>query len=137
MNRFFVEAYGAYEHVTPKSIKRVARGLISSPESLRLVVLYIIIGGAATAMDLCSFVGLMAIRTQLSLAVSVAFLLGTSAHFSLNRVVNFKAFDRSVSQQLSTYAVVLSAVWLTTILFVNALVSAGISPIVSFTLSFP
>jgi putative flippase GtrA len=67
---------------------------------------YVAIGGFVFLIDVGSFKLLFARGVILSIATVLSYLLAVATHFTLNRVYNFRNFERSVLQQARTYAVV-------------------------------
>jgi putative flippase GtrA len=67
---------------------------------------YLAIGGFVFILDVGSFKLLYARGVVLSAATALSYLLAVTTHFTLNRLYNFRNFDRSLYRQARTYAVV-------------------------------
>lgn len=73
---------------------------------LRHVAIYAAIGSFVFVLDAGTFVLLMRAHMTLARAVTLAYVLGVCAHFTLNRTLNFRNFERSLHGQMGTYLVV-------------------------------
>lgn len=67
---------------------------------------YILIGGFVFCLDIGSFLTLIKAGTFRPLATTLSYLLAIAAHFTLNRFLNFRRFERSVMQQAGTYLII-------------------------------
>ncbi|HET9393767.1 MAG TPA: GtrA family protein [Candidatus Rubrimentiphilum sp.] len=73
---------------------------------------YLAIGGTVFCVDIGSFQLFMRAGLALALAVTLSYGLAISAHFTLNKYLNFRSHDRTVGSQLSTYLAVAFVLWL-------------------------
>lgn len=73
---------------------------------LRRFTIYIAIGSLVFALDTGTFALLMRAHMVLAVAATLSYMFGIGAHFSLNRVLNFRNFERSMHGQIKTYLVV-------------------------------
>lgn len=87
-------------------------------------VRYVFIGGFVFMLDIGSFQGLIVSGVYRPLATTLSYLLAISTHFCLNRVLNFRNFDRSGSSQLRTYLVVAAFSWVITMIVIEVGVQA-------------
>jgi putative flippase GtrA len=74
--------------------------------NLRHGAMYAAIGSFVFVLDAGSFVLLMRAHVTLACAATLAYILGVCAHFTLNRTLNFRNFQRSLHGQIGTYLVV-------------------------------
>jgi putative flippase GtrA len=66
--------------------------------------LYVLIGAITFCVDMGGFLTFIYVfKIYRPLSASMAFLLGLVCHFSLNRYINFKSFERLIHQQARTY----------------------------------
>lgn len=89
--------------------------MLASRQNLRQFVVYVVIGAIGVGVDLGCFVALLRIHTALAIAVSLAFLASVVVHFTLNKYLNFRNFDRPLLHQARTYLLVATFVWLFTL----------------------
>jgi len=118
MNGLWERLFLFYEKL-PAGIRGQLGVFISSPLTLRWLVLYIVIGFSGVAV----YFGLLWVLLRESVPVLAAtacsFFTGASLQFLLNRFLNFRAFDRTVSRQASTYAAIMALNFLLTMLIVT------------------
>jgi putative flippase GtrA len=88
-------------------------------------VRYVLIGGFVFVIDVGSFKVLYGRGVILSVATVVSYALAVSTHFTLNRLYNFRNFERSVLQQARTYAIVAGGCLLVQVAVVEAAVRLG------------
>ena len=93
--------------------------VVSSPETLRQFLGYILIGTTVTAIDFGILATSLHFGVYRVLAVSVAYLAAGVTQFLLNKYRNFRSFDRSVSSQAGTYILVALAFWIATVAWVE------------------
>ena len=93
---------------------------------------YIIIGLIVTAIDTSSFAFQMKHHGALVVAATLSYVLGVISHFTLNRLANFRNFDRSWQQQGRTYAAIVFCQYLLMLTFV----STGVAIAVLFPITF-
>jgi putative flippase GtrA len=67
---------------------------------------YVAIGGFVFILDVGSFKVMYARGVVLAAATTLSYLLAVCTHFTLNRLYNFRNFDRALWRQARTYAVV-------------------------------
>jgi putative flippase GtrA len=84
-------------------LKRSGSGT-SDPEYLAR---YISVGGLAVGVDVICFQALIVLRVTLPLATTLGFLLGTLAHFLLNKLWTFRVDGPPRVRQIAVYATVL------------------------------
>lgn len=89
------------------------------------ILRYLLIGGVVFGIDLGCFTLALRSRLPLPVATSVAYLIGVSTHFTLNRWFNFRNFDRSVASHARTYATVVAVEWVVTVAVVQLAVTIG------------
>jgi putative flippase GtrA len=90
---------------------------------------YLTIGGIVFCIDVGSFAGFLRLGIPLLVTTTIAYVLGITSHFTLNKYVNFRAHDRPVHSQAVTYAVVAFVCWLTTLGIVKGAVLLGVPPL--------
>ncbi|MBV8375060.1 MAG: GtrA family protein [Candidatus Eremiobacteraeota bacterium] len=90
---------------------------------------YLSIGGFVTFVDVGTFAALLRARWPLLAVITVAYSLGVTTHFSLNKYVSFRAHDRPVAHQAATYGVVALTCWATTTAIVKGAVALGAPPL--------
>lgn len=90
---------------------------------------YIVIGLIVTAIDTTSFAFQMKHHAALIIAATLSYILGVISHFTLNRLVNFRNFDRSWQQQGRTYAAIVLCQYLLMLAFVSTGVAIGLPPL--------
>lgn len=71
-----------------------------------LLIRYVAIGGFVFCVDVATFQALLRAGLILPAATSLSFLLAMATHFTLNRFLNFRNFERTIVQQLGTYLIV-------------------------------
>ena len=81
---------------------------------------YLLIGGFVFCLDIGSFQALIKAGTFRPLATTLSYLLAIATHFTLNRFLNFRRFERSVVQQGGTYLVIAGFSLLLSIAIVEA-----------------
>lgn len=86
---------------------------------LRHFAIYLTIGSLVFALDAGSFVALMHAHVTLAPAATFSYLIGLCAHFTLNRMVNFRNFERSLQGQFRTYVVVVTFCYLITMVTIE------------------
>ena len=90
---------------------------------------YIIIGLIVTAIDTSSFAFQIKHHGALVVAATLSYVLGVISHFTLNRLANFRNFDRSWQQQGRTYAAIVFCQYLLMLTFVSTGVAIGLPPL--------
>jgi len=90
---------------------------------------YLSIGGLVFCVDIGTFTGLLRSGWPLLVATTVAYGLGITTHFTLNKFINFRVHDRPVHHQASTYGAVAFLCWLTTLGIVRGAVALGAPPL--------
>ena len=83
---------------------------------------YLAIGAFVFCVDAGSFQVFVRAGLLLPIATSTSFLLATVTHFTLNRFLNFRNFERTVAQQARTYVIVAAVA----LLIQNAAVLIGV-----------
>lgn len=83
---------------------------------------YLAIGAFVFCVDVGSFQAFVRAGLFLPVATTTSFLLATVTHFTLNRFLNFRNFERSIIQQARTYVVVAGVA----LLIQNAAVLTGV-----------
>ena len=110
-------------------------------QNRRFFFTYAAIGCVVFFVDILSYRMSLLLGARLYLAVTIAFVLALCVHFTLNKFVNFKNFDRAIHQQLRTYGVLVAFNYCLTLGTVELGVHWGLSPlmakIVSVGLVFP
>lgn len=81
----------------------------------RTFLIYIAIGATVFCIDIGSFQGLLVLHVHTLLAASIAYALAIGSHFTLNRYLNFRNFERSIAHQFGTYTIVAVSTWLVTL----------------------
>jgi len=97
----------------------------------RLIIMYAAIGGFVMVVYLALFAGLAALRVPLLVATSAAYFTATAVHFTLNRYINFRRFDRSGFDQARTFATIIAVQWVVTLAVVNFLTTHGVRPTIA------
>jgi putative flippase GtrA len=67
---------------------------------------YLAIGAFVFCIDVATFAAFVDAHLILPAATSLSFGIATATHFTLNRVLNFRNFERTIVQQLGTYLIV-------------------------------
>jgi putative flippase GtrA len=115
-----------------QSLSTLLARLCNDRQTQLLLARYLLIGGFVFCLDVGSFQALVRAGLFRPLATTLSFLLAVSTHFTLNRFVNFRRFERSVLDQARTYAVVAGVSLLLQIAIVEAGVRLlGLPPIVA------
>lgn len=96
--------------------------MLADRRTRALFLRYVTIGGFVFCIDVGSFALFVRAGFLLPIATSLSFLLAVTAHFTLNRVWNFRNFERTIVQQARTYVVVGAFA----LLVQNAAVLAGV-----------
>jgi len=103
------------------------------------------IGVLATSIDLLTLRWLLAHNSNRFIAVTVAYALSVAVHFTLNKYLSFRNFERDIHRQLPRYFLVIAGSYVLTVgcveigvrLFaLNAMVSKVFSIAFVFPLSF-
>ena len=113
------------------STKPTAKALNSiqaNRSKLLPLVRYIGIGGLVFWVDIGTFQALIHLGTYRPLATTIAYVLGVTVHFILNKFFNFRNFERSILHQLRTYLIVVVFCWIATLLIVELGVRWGLTP---------
>jgi putative flippase GtrA len=106
---------------------------------------YVAIGGFVFVLDVGSFKLMYARGVVLAVATTMSYLLAVATHFTLNRLYNFRNFNRTLWRQARTYAVVAALCWvvqlgvvesLFRILHIDATVAKAVGVIVNIPLGF-
>ena len=90
---------------------------------------YLAIGLLVAGVDTGSFALGIRQHIALLLATTIAYILGVIAHFTLNRLLNFRNFDRQWHEQARTYGAIVTCQFLITLGIVGAGVGLGLQPI--------
>lgn|GEM_PF-1110157 len=115
----------------PEEPRRDLQDRFYSDSSLRFqLVRYLFIGGISAGADVGVFLLLLAVHVPVLIVATVSYGCGLAVHFTLNKYVNFRAHDRPIHHQASTYAAVAFTCWLTTLVIVKAAIFFGFSPVV-------
>jgi len=80
---------------------------------------YITIGGIVFVVDVGSFKLLLGTKIALFFVTTIAYGLAISAHFTLNKFVNFRAHDRPVHHQAANYFWIAFVGWIITLVVVE------------------
>ncbi len=83
---------------------------------------YVCIGGAVFTIDVGLFQWFTISKLQTMVAATLAYSVAVAAHFTLNKFANFRAHDRAIHEQATTYFVVVIFGWLLTL----AVISVGV-----------
>jgi len=97
-----------------RSKKNIA-ALWLSPTFLR----YAGIGGLVFGVNIIVFKGLLEVGVHRPVATTIAYALAVAVHFTLNKFLNFRNFERSILQQLRTYLAVVTFCWVITLIIVE------------------
>jgi putative flippase GtrA len=109
-------------------LKRAASGT-TNPEYL---VRYVSIGAVVVVTDVASFQTLIMLHVALPLTTTIAFVLATLVHFSLNKLWTFRVRGAPHAYQVAAYVTVLSASFVITQLVIEISVLAfHIIPVVA------
>jgi putative flippase GtrA len=87
-----------------------------------LLARYICIGAFVFCVDVGTFQVFVRAGLILPAATSLSFGIATATHFTLNRFLNFRNFERTIAQQLGTYLIVAGVA----LLIQNAAVLGGV-----------
>ncbi|MGD1067921.1 MAG: GtrA family protein [Vulcanimicrobiaceae bacterium] len=108
-------------------LKRVLKDRVTQ----RLLFTYAAIGTTVFALDFGVF-QVAIVRGLPALAAStLSYFTGAVAHFTLNKYFNFRSFERALHQQAGTYAVIIAAQWLATLLIVGICVAHHMPPLLA------
>jgi putative flippase GtrA len=98
----------------------------------RQLAIYLTIGIVVFAIDTGSFQLLVLAHLLLPVAATLSDIVAVSTHFTLNRWLNFRNFDRGVQAQARTYAAIVFLQYLLTLLIIEGAVHlANASPLVA------
>jgi putative flippase GtrA len=97
-------------HPMVSLLKRSASGT----RNLDYLIRYVSIGAIVVSVDLATFQGLVAMHVFLPLTTTVAFVLATVVHFTLNKLWTFRVPGTPNRYQLSAYVTVLLASFVVT-----------------------
>jgi putative flippase GtrA len=86
---------------------------------------YLVIGSTVFCIDVGSFQVFIRLGALLVVAVTLSYAIGITTHFTLNKYLNFRVFERSVAHQARTYFVIAIAQLPVTIAIVEAGVHLG------------
>ena len=87
-----------------------------------LLARYVAIGAFVFCVDVGTFQAFFRAGLILPVATSLSFGIAISAHFTLNRFLNFRNFERTITQQFGTYVIVAGVA----LLIQNAAVLGGV-----------
>jgi putative flippase GtrA len=99
--------------------------------SARLFLAYISIGGFVFCVDAGLFQFLVWQHVVLALAATAAYAVGVATHFTLNRFLNFRAFERAIHNQARTYSIIVFFQCLITLAVIEAVVALGFLPFIA------
>lgn len=91
---------------------------------------YLAIGGFVFVIDAGTFQILVWRHVPLPVGATIAYGAALVTHFSLNRWLNFRNFERTVQAQATTYATIVFFQWLITLGTIEAVVLLGFLPFV-------
>jgi putative flippase GtrA len=92
-------------------------------------IIYLIIGTVTFFVDMGSFLTFIYLfKVYRPISSSIAFLLGLVCHFTLNKYLNFKSFERLIHHQIRTYILVV---------FINLLVTVIVIEIICILFRLP
>jgi acetyltransferase-like isoleucine patch superfamily enzyme/putative flippase GtrA len=115
--------FRVYEKM-PAGVRKRLTVFVSDPRTLRGFFLYVCIGFTGVTV----YFGLLWIFLRANLpaltATAASFLIGASLQFLLNRYLNFRAFDRTITRQASTGLAVITLNFLLTLAIVAFAVHA-------------
>ncbi|MBD3881915.1 GtrA family protein [Phormidium tenue FACHB-886] len=105
--------------------------LLSTPSAKLVFSLlrYLGIGGLVFFVDVGTFQWLILHQAYVFLAASISYSLAVVCHFTLNKFLNFRNFERSTARQFRTYLVVVAFCWLVTLVVVESGVRLGLAPL--------
>jgi putative flippase GtrA len=132
-----ITIYGMYERIVPAFVRRRLGAVVSSPGSLAQLLWY---GGISGAVLLTELLLLHAFvqRMPLPVAISAAYGISITLHFSALKYVGFKKYDGSLRQQAGTYLSVVFVYWVAIFTLVQLCVNVlHLSPVVSRVLIIP
>jgi putative flippase GtrA len=120
----------------------VVRMFGASRHERMVFVGYVATGGLTQCIDIASFLGLVRLHVPVEIAATIAIVVSTATHFTLSKYVNFRSFERPVSQQLGTYLTVGAASLIMSVAIVSILTRVlHLPPIVakiaSVAIAFP
>lgn len=102
---------------------------------------YVIIGALVFVIDVASFQALLREHAMLAVAATGSFGASLCTHFSLNRLWNFRNFERSGLAQFRTYMFVVAIQYAISLASIEIAVTLGAAPIIakvaSVLLNFP
>lgn len=87
--------------------------------TVRHFVVYLIIGAVVFVIDAGSFQLLVLARLVLPAAATASYLAGVLVHFTLNRWLNFRNFERGLHAQARTYAAIVFFQYLLTLAIIE------------------
>ena len=115
-------------------------GALSEPNrrTLYFFLRYIAIGGVVFCVQVGSFKFMLEAVNLAPALPRASYLLGAGTlsyglallcHFSLNRILNFRNFERSPLQQAQTYGVIVFFQWLLTLAVIQLGTACGLNPV--------
>jgi putative flippase GtrA len=130
--------YGIYERVVPAFVRRRLGAVVSSPESLAQVLWYGGISAAVLVTELLLLQTFLAQKMPLPVAISVAYGISITLHFSALKYLGFKKYDGSLGRQAGTYLSVVFVYWLAIFTLVQLCVHVlHVAPVVARVLIIP
>jgi putative flippase GtrA len=87
-------------------VASLVRRLWDDKQTQSLLARYLAIGGFVFCLDVGSFWLFLRADLYRPLATVLSYCIAVSVHFTLNRLFNFRNFDRTIVQQAGTYLVI-------------------------------
>jgi putative flippase GtrA len=100
-----------------------------------LLLRYLAIGGFVFCLNYAALRALLHAHMSAWLASGVAFLVSLVAHFTLNRFLNFRNFQRTVVQQAGTYSAVAALCGVVQITVVPLALKFGLSQLFALAIA--
>jgi putative flippase GtrA len=100
-----------------------------------LLARYLAIGGFVFCINYAVLRGLLHAHAETRLAAGLAFVASLLVHFTLNRFLNFRNFQRTIVQQAGTYAAVAAICGLVQITVVPLGLRLGLSQLFALALA--
>ncbi len=95
-------------------------------------VRYVSIGAVVVLVDLTSFQALVLLRVFLPITTTIAFLLATLVHFSLNKLWTFRVKGKPHAYQITSYLIVLfTSFAITQLVIESSVLGLHVVPIVA------
>jgi putative flippase GtrA len=116
-------------------VAALVRRLRDDRRTQLLLVRYLAIGGFVFMLNLAALSWLLHVHAPYWLAFGVAFVVSLAAHFTLNRFLNFRNFERTIVQQAGTYSAVAAICFLVQVTVGPLALRMGLPPLFALAIA--